>query len=220
MVLLMLTTALTDKLIASGAEFTEYLGANSVASFGNPAGELRALLSGCALSDLAWQVRLVISGEDRVRWTNGMVTNNIRDLAFEHGNYSLVLNAQGKIQGDVTIYNRGEYLLATTSLSQIERLREFFDRHIIMDDVEITDVSEKLTAFGISGPEVRKNLTAAGFTVPPLVAGQVTNAEWNGIGYSLARGVRADDEQPDSESFELWFASANAVLISYELVAA
>ena len=30
---------------------------------------------------MSWQAKLVLSGEDRVRWLNGMVTNNIRDLA-------------------------------------------------------------------------------------------------------------------------------------------
>lgn len=216
----MLSTALTDKLTSSGAELSEYLGANAVASFGDPAAELRALLSGAAVSDLTWQAKLVITGEDRIRWTNGMVTNNIRDLAFEHGNYSFILNAQGKIQGDITVYNRGEYLLAVTSQSQVARMKEFLDRYIVMDDVEITDVSEKLASFGVAGPKAREVLTSAGFQVPALSPGEVANGEWDSIGYSLARGVLARDEQPETESFELWFAGVNAERIWQALVSA
>ena len=64
--------------------------------------------------DMSWQAKLVMSGEDRVRWLNGMVTNNIRDLALGHGVYSFMLTPQGHNQGDLIAYNRGDYLLVTT----------------------------------------------------------------------------------------------------------
>jgi hypothetical protein len=164
--LTMISTALADRFSASGARFAEYLGARTVASFGDSASELRALLTGCGLCAFDWHRKLVITGEDRVRWTNGMVTNNIRDLDYEHGNYSFVLNAQGRIQGDLTIYNRGEYLLATTTALQVERLKEFLDRFIVMDDVEITDVSGKLESLALIGPTSRSVLAAAGLVCP------------------------------------------------------
>jgi aminomethyltransferase len=206
----MISTALADRFSASGARFAEYLGARTVVSFGDSAAELRALHTTCGLCALDWHRKLVITGEDRVRWTNGMVTNNIRDLAYEHGNYNFVLNAQGRIQGDLTIYNRGEYLLATTSALQVERIKEFLDRFIVMDDVEITDVSGKLESLALIGPSSRAVLAAAGLVVPALVPGQVANAEWNGIGYSVARGVLANDAAPETDCYEIWVAAENS----------
>ena len=106
------------EIAASGAQFGSYRGAETPASFGDTAAEFRALLEGCAILDMNWQAKLVLTGEDRVRWLNGMVTNNIRDLAPGHGVYSFLLNAQGRIQGDLVAYNRGDYLLVTTDREQ------------------------------------------------------------------------------------------------------
>jgi len=58
----------------------EYAGAETVLNFGSAADELTALRDGCGVFDLGWRGKLVLSGEDRVRWLNGMVTNNTRDL--------------------------------------------------------------------------------------------------------------------------------------------
>ena len=92
-------TTIQEKLAASGARPGRYRGAETPAAFGDVAAEFRALLEGCAIFDMSWQAKLVLSGEDRVRWLNGMVTNNVRDLAPGHGVYSFLLNAQGRIQG-------------------------------------------------------------------------------------------------------------------------
>src|SRR5271165_3407496 len=137
----MAVTTFQEKLAFAAARLENYRGAETVASFGNPASEFRALLEGCGLFDMSWQAKLVLSGEDRVRWLNGMVTNNIRDLALNHGVYSFLLNAQGRNQGDLTAYNRGDYLLVTTDRAQAPAIAEIFERYIIMDDVEVADIS-------------------------------------------------------------------------------
>jgi len=122
----------------------EYAGAETVLNFGSAVEELNALRHGCAVFDLGWRGKLVVSGEDRVRWLNGMVTNNTRDLRQDFGNYSFVLNAQGRIQGDLLAFQRGEFYVLETEAGQIAAIREFLDRYIIMDDVEVGDISESL----------------------------------------------------------------------------
>ena len=47
-----------------------------------------------------------------------------------------------------------------TERGQREKVLQLFDRYIIADDVEIADVSDKLTALGLTGPESRKFLNA------------------------------------------------------------
>src|SRR5437764_15399987 len=58
--------------------------------------ELAALLAGCGAYKLDHAL-ISLSGRDRVRWLNGMVSNNVRDLAAGQGVYAFVLNAQGHI---------------------------------------------------------------------------------------------------------------------------
>src|SRR5579863_7269318 len=99
-----------------------YNGVETALSFGDPAKELAALRSGCGIIALDWRAKITATGKDRVRWLHNMVTNNIRDLAPEHGNYNFVLNVQGRILGDLYIYNRGESLMLDTDSVQVEPL--------------------------------------------------------------------------------------------------
>src|ERR1043165_5608363 len=73
--------------------------------------QFRALVSGSGVYQSSTRARIKLSGEDRVRWLNGMVTNSIRDLAVNHGVYAFLLNPQGRILGDLHAYNLGNSLL-------------------------------------------------------------------------------------------------------------
>ena len=66
----MSVTTFQEKLAASGARLGMYRGAETPANFGDSATEFQALLQGCALLDMSWQAKLVLAGEDRVRWLN------------------------------------------------------------------------------------------------------------------------------------------------------
>ena len=211
----MSVTTFQEKLAASGACLGMYRGAETPADFGDCEAEFRALLEGCALLDMSWQAKLVLAGEDRVRWLNGMVTNNVRDMGPGHGVYSFVLNAQGRIQGDLVAYNRGDYLLVTTDREQAPKVAEIFDRYIIMDDVEVADVSDKLAAIGMAGPKSRQILAGAGLDISQLEPGQVIDAVWREVGVSTARSAI-----PQMDGFEIWFASENVDAIWDALVLA
>jgi folate-binding protein YgfZ len=54
--------------------------------------------------------RVAVRGEDRFRWLSGMVTNTVNDLFPNTGAWNLVLDAQGRIQGDLTVWREGEEL--------------------------------------------------------------------------------------------------------------
>src|ERR1700683_3937276 len=137
---------------------------------GNLRSEFAELLSGCGLLDLSSRAKIALTGGDRVRWLNGMVTNNIRDLAVGSGVYAFLLNPQGHILGDLYAYNRGDSLMIDTDKSQSEKLLATFDHYIIMDDVEVANMGDKLTAIGIMGPKSREVLQAAGFEISKLGA--------------------------------------------------
>src|SRR5713226_8399007 len=130
----MTATALHEKLASSSAHLGEYSGTATAADFGDVRGEFNVLLSGCGVYDLGWRAKVAITGSDRVRWLNGMVTNNVRDLAVGHGVYAFLLNPQGKIQADLYAFNRGESLVVETESAQVEAILQIFDRYIIMDD--------------------------------------------------------------------------------------
>src|SRR5271163_1419243 len=120
-----------------GTNPSEHSAVTAAPDFGDPRSEFQALLSGCGVYDLSGRAKIAVTGGDRVRWLNGMVTNNIRDLAPGHGVYAFLLNAQGRIQADLYVFQRGESLLVDTEGRQREKILQLFDRYIIADDVEI-----------------------------------------------------------------------------------
>jgi aminomethyltransferase len=144
-----------------------------------------------------------------------MVTNNVRDLGVGHGVYNFVLTAQGRIVGDLVAYNRGDFLLVTSDRGQAAGITEIFERYIIMDDVEVADISEKLAAVGIAGPRAAQVLQAAGIDVSQLGPGQVVDLVWNDVGISVARNIH-----PNMDGYELWFAAEQADRVWDGLVAA
>jgi folate-binding protein YgfZ len=187
------------------AASADYRGATTAARFTDPQAEFAALNSGCGIYDLGFRAWISLTGGDRVRWLNGMVTNNIRDLAVGHGVYAFLLNPQGRILGDMVVYNQGEALIVETDRSQVEKIIATFDHYIIMDDVEVTNISEKQTAIGLMGPRSRAILNRAGIEVPNLEPLQMITPQCTcDCGCVQCTVVHGDDEP--QESYEVWLA--------------
>src|SRR6266446_3331914 len=81
-----------------------------------------------------------------------------------------------------------------------------------MDDVEVANVGDRLTAVGIAGPKSREMLQAAGFKVPDLKRLQFVGTTWQEISATLVRG---DNSQV--ESFELFLARGDNDRVSEAL---
>jgi len=182
----------------------EYRGADTVGHFSDAHREWTTLRTGCGLYDLGYRAKIALTGADRVRWLNGMVTNNIRDLVVGRGVYAFLLNPQGHILGDLIAYNSGDIITVDTDCSQVEKILATFDHYIIMDDVEVRNLSEGTTALGIGGPKSAEVLKKAGFPVPEMVALQSQVQSWSGIACTL---VRSDEEQ--FPAYDIWIPPAN-----------
>jgi folate-binding protein YgfZ len=197
------------------ASVGEYRGATTALRFGDPQAEFAALRGGCGVYDLGFRAKISLTGGDRVRWLNGMVTNNIRDLGVGQGVYAFLLNPQGHILGDFYGYNRGKSITVDTDLGQVEKILATFDHYIIMDDVEVTNLSGQVTALGIAGPKSGAVLAAAGFTIPEMRAWQTQSVMWQGTECTLVRG-----EDAEHASYEIWVPPASARQLWDALLAA
>jgi folate-binding protein YgfZ len=174
-------------------ELAVYRGALTPRALDAPELETAALASGAAIHDLGWMRRVAVRGADRFRWLSGMVTNTVNDLFPNTGAWNLVLNAQGHIQGDLTVWRGGEEqspqrrspsaatsqdgdrMLGTPfageseleleiAADQMDKLLAHLNRFIIMDDVELVPLGEEQV--GETGSE-----TAIGLSGPQ--AGEV-----------------------------------------------
>ena len=87
------------------------------------------------IGNVGW---LRITGSDRVRWLNGMATNNIAALKPGEGCYTFFLNAQGRIQADATAWMLEDSILLETAADRLPAFIAMLDHFIIMDDVELS----------------------------------------------------------------------------------
>jgi folate-binding protein YgfZ len=193
----------------------EHAGAPPAGDYGDVRAEFHALLSSCGVYDLAWRAKIVLTGSDRVRWLNGMISNNVRDLAMGRGVYGFLLNAQGHIQADLYAFQRGDSLLVDTERSQRDKVLQLFDHYIIADDVEVKDVSDQLTALGLTGPGSRKVLEGAGFSLPELGHLEFADLTWQDRSIAV---LHSDEEAKDS--WQVWIAPERAGTLWEALISA
>jgi aminomethyltransferase len=150
-----------------------------------------------------------ITGQDRVRWLNGMVTNTIQDLKSGEGNYNFLLSVQGRIQGDATIFAEPDALMMETAASRVPSLMALLDHFIIMDDVELAE-SDSRSGLLIAGPNATSLLTQIGINVEDLGAFERRSMPWDTFQISVFHAY-----SPLVPRFELW-ADAKAVQKVFE----
>lgn len=189
-----LATPLATLLVSAAKppQLADYRGALTPLHLDAPETEIEALISGAAVHDLGWMRRVAVRGDDRFRWLSGMVTNTVNDLGHNTGALNLVLNAQGRIQGDLTVWRDGDSLDLEIAANQYQKLMDHLDHFIIMDDVELAgpDPNVPETALGLTGPQSDDVLERMGLPVlaEPMTS---TRVEWNGIDLRILRGYGA-----------------------------
>ncbi len=196
-----------------------HCGALTPRVFDNLPGEMDSLLHSAGVSDLGWRGKILVTGSDRLRWLNGMVSNTVQSLPEGEGNYSFLLSVQGRIQGDCYVYRRSADLLLDTGFDQVPALMRHLDHFIIMDDVELADVSRQWTALSLTGPGAPRVLATLGF-VAPLENARPENARLSAARIGEVPCTIIEAYHVAVPRFELWFAPEHVLAVWETLQAA
>jgi folate-binding protein YgfZ len=203
-------TPLTAAVAAS--ERAMHCGAITPLRFAGKSAEPRGLLRSAGVFDLGYRALVRVSGKDRVRWLNGMVTQAVKFMTPGQMAYTLVLNAQGRIQGDADLYCYEDVLLLETDRSQVERLLTHLRRFIIMDDVKLEEPPSSETIIGVAGPLAPEVFGRLGATAPE--SGQFVSAQLAGEDVMVGHGY-----SPVVPRFEI-HVPANRVLLLWKALEA
>src|ERR1700753_642950 len=174
-----------------------------------PESQLDALLQDAAISplnDVSW---IRVTGEDRVRWLNGMVTNSTRRLQPGEGNYNFLLSVQGRIQGDANVFARPDDLLMETSSNQVEGLMTLLDRFIIMDDVELSNIGSTQSGLLVAGPKAASLLQQIGLPADDLKDLTMRAVPWKDSQVNVLHAY-----SPLIPRYELWVEKAIATRLA------
>jgi folate-binding protein YgfZ len=148
-----LATPLAAIHLRAGAKMGVWFGCALPDDFGDASAEFRHAHESVALIDKNYRAYLAFTGPDRVRYLNAILTNNIKDLSPGQGNVSLLLNPQGHILAEIETYVLSDKLFCVSYAMIRERLIEWLDKYIIMDDVTLADETHRFGTLALEGPK-------------------------------------------------------------------
>jgi len=146
-------TPLLNEHRAAHAQLGEYHGCLLPEKFSDLDTEYRAAKETAAIFDTNWHAIFSLSGPDRVRYLNAVVSNDIKSVGESYGTRALLLNPQGHILAELEVYALADKLLVRTHASVRERTFATLDKYIIMDDVTLEDLTDQLASFAVEGPQ-------------------------------------------------------------------
>jgi len=168
----MSSLALTEFHGGLNGRFAEVNGRQVVNDYGDPLAEHAALCQTAGALDLSFRSRICLTGADRVRFLNGQVTNNVKDLRPGEGCYAALVTAKGKLQSDLNIYSLPNELLLDFELGLTESIAQRLDKYIIADDVQVVDAGAAYGLLSVQGPKseaaVRSLGLASGLPAKPM----------------------------------------------------
>ena len=137
---------------AAGAPLEPYFGVLLPAQFADPLAEQRIARQAAALVDTNFRAVFSLSGPDRARYLNAVMTSNVRELALGQGNIGVLLNAQGHILAELTTLALEDRLLLLGHAMVRESTAATLDKFIIMDDATLADETAETGTLAIEGP--------------------------------------------------------------------
>jgi tRNA-modifying protein YgfZ len=96
-------------------------------------------------------VRVRVTGEDRLRYLNGQVSNDLRRLSAGEAMPALLLSAKGKLCADVFVWIDEESLLVEADAALGDGLLARLERYAVADDVACESVSSAPQACHLFG---------------------------------------------------------------------
>jgi folate-binding protein YgfZ len=104
-----------------------------------------------AFFDLSARVKLRVSGIDGLRFLNGQLTNDIRKTTETNAIEACVLTAKGKMDAHLFAHVKGGSFILDADPALQSTLQARLERYIIADDVQIEDVTARLSIFHVIG---------------------------------------------------------------------
>jgi aminomethyltransferase len=134
---------------------------------------VRAVRDGAGLFRALPRGTLFVTGGDRRRWLNGMISNDVERLTqgpTASGCYATLLTPQGRIVADLQVVDRGDAFWLDLAGEALAGVIERLDRYIVADDVSLADRSGEFERMALEGPAAERIFAAAAADAPALAA--------------------------------------------------
>jgi folate-binding protein YgfZ len=133
----------------------------------SPQEQAAAVRRGAGIFRLPDRRVLAVRGADRVRWLDGMISNEVRGLGPDRsGCHAALLTRTGRIVAALHVLWRPDELWLELDAAAVTTTRGHLEKFIVADDVELQD--RALERLGLEGPAARRVLEAAQGLLPSL----------------------------------------------------
>ena len=169
------------------AELIEVDGVSVAAHFGDPDGEYRAAREGVAVMPRPWRSLVRFEGDDRQRFLQGVVSNDVLKLAAGAGCRALFLDVKGHVRADLDLWAEAEAIVAGSETGFAERTLADLARYILAASVRVDDRRDAESIVGVIGPGAEALLAGAGLAPPPPAPRSCSTARLADASVRLAR---------------------------------
>ena len=140
---------------------------------------------------------LAVSGEDRVAFLQGLVSNDVERVTPDQAVYAAFLTPQGKFLFDFIVVDDGERLLLDCEAARLADFAKRLRIYKLRSKVELADVSESFQVFAVHGDGALAALglasgAAAGASVPCLGGLAIADPRLAALGARLILPVNAN----------------------------
>jgi folate-binding protein YgfZ len=102
-----------------------------------------------AFLDFSGRTKLRVTGNDRLRFLNGQITNDVRKAGEAVAVEACVLNAKGKVNAHIFVSAAPDCFWVDADRELRETLPARLERYVIADDVQIENVTDRLSIFHV-----------------------------------------------------------------------
>jgi len=126
--------------------------------------EYAALRKGCAVIDLPHHGSIIASGQERLGFLNGMITQDVGAMGSGQLRRSFWLNRKGRIDADLRLAELGDRTLIAADALVAAATADALNEFVFAEDAVLEDASERLHRVALHGPRAGDLLTAASDT--------------------------------------------------------
>jgi tRNA-modifying protein YgfZ len=138
------------------------------------------------LADREDLATLVITGEDRLQWIQGLVTCDVAEMPAGSGRWGLLLGKPGKVLAEVIVLSGEDRVFLAVPASRLDAVLDHLVGFLVMEDADVTPDPDRVWLLVHRAPgDLAGKARDAGF-----LAGQVDWRTEPGVALVLARADR------------------------------
>jgi glycine cleavage system T protein len=199
---------LHDRHFKAGAIFGESAGWEMPVHYGDAAAEHEAVRRAVGIADLSHRGKLKVTGEDRLKWLQSIISNDILPLQPGQGRYSSLLTHKGKMLTYFRVYVQPDHLLVEDVGEIGEATFQAFRKFLLYGTkAKMENWAETWGLLLVSGPKAADTIQAACGTDPRPLAS--LHCAW--VTFAGHPALLTRSEETGEDDFELFIQAEGLI---------